>query len=85
LTLSGLIVLTYLLVAPSVLRKAEADFQTKIAFARNPKAYWDNVESVIQSVEANQVQMAQWEANAKAELAPVDSSVVKESAEPQQP
>jgi hypothetical protein len=85
LTLSGLIVLSYLLVAPSVLRTAEADFQSKIAFARNPNAYWENVESAIQSVETNQVQMAQWEANAKAELAPVDSSVVKESAEPQQP
>lgn len=46
--------ISYLAVAPAELRITENEFQNELVFARNPAAYWEDMESKIQDVYQDQ-------------------------------
>lgn len=67
LKVAAMLLVMYLLLAPSVLEQAEQEFQTKMAFARDPQAYWATVEAAAQEVRSDAATMSQLKAAAKAE------------------
>jgi hypothetical protein len=57
LVMAVLLFLAYLVAAAHTLTVIEDTFQDGIAFARNPREYWTNVEAVVRSIETDDVQM----------------------------
>lgn len=53
LTLSALVLLIYLALAPSVVAHVEQQFQQQMAFARQPSDHWSDVEKAVQQVKSN--------------------------------
>ena len=55
---SALALLTYMALAPRLVRTAEERFQVNIAFARQPSSHWNKVEKAVQQVQSDEQVMA---------------------------
>ncbi len=51
---ASLLLMAYLAVVPLTIRRAEADFQHKIAFARNPESHWTKLRQAVAAVRAEE-------------------------------
>ncbi|MBN2579472.1 MAG: hypothetical protein JXB10_10810 [Pirellulales bacterium] len=60
----------YLLLTPHYLLQVEKDFQQKITFARDPEAYWKQVEALVEKIRADKKKMEQFRKDVEAELSP---------------
>jgi hypothetical protein len=68
LAMSGFLLALYLVVEPRALKELDRRYQQEMAFARNPDAFWQMVETAVQAVRSNQAGMAEIEARAAAEV-----------------
>lgn len=57
--LGAIALMAYLILAPPTLQLVEQNFQSQIAFARNPEDHWTKVERAVQAVRANPQLMAE--------------------------
>jgi hypothetical protein len=76
LVLAAITLVTYLILAPNILKQVEQEFQQKIAFARHPESHWEEVGKAVQKVRSDEELMEQLTEIVKVELSkPADSDL----------
>ncbi len=78
LVLAAMILVTYLILTPNILKQVEQEFQQKIAFARHPESHWAEAEKAIQKVRSDEELMEQLRETVKAELSKPANSDLEE-------
>lgn len=67
--MATMMLVAYLLLAPHMLEQVEQEFQTKMAFARDPQDHWTKVAEAVQRVRSDEIMMSELQESAKAEAA----------------
>lgn len=70
LVLAALALFAYLLLVPRLIHITEQQFQSAMAFARQPDNHWTKVEQAVQNVRGDAVLMSEIEDSAQIELSP---------------
>jgi hypothetical protein len=79
LTLSVAVMLLYLCLITKVMNDVDVEFQQRMAFARNPDAFWSAVDNAVQDVRANAELMTQIEAMVDIEMSNVNDAEEREA------